>query len=94
MQNPVAPTSEQTASPLSFMLFLFVDRLVYLGWKHPHLPYDQLPDLCDYDRGAYLKDLGLQHILVAQGKRRIHLGLRIIKLFCLFYPTLPLSRPK
>lgn len=26
------------------------------GYRHPHLPYELLPPLADYDRSAYLKE--------------------------------------
>lgn len=63
------------------MLFSFVDRLVIDGWKHPHLPYDLLPSLCDYDRSAYLREKGVRFILGKQDGRRRHLGIRIFFLY-------------
>ncbi|KAF9516655.1 hypothetical protein BS47DRAFT_1371638 [Hydnum rufescens UP504] len=53
--NPNDPLPEQTASPLSFMTFAFMDPTVKTAYKYPHLPYDRLPPLADYDRSTYLK---------------------------------------
>ena len=31
-------------------LYLWLDRLIWLGYNLPHLPLDKLPPLADYDR--------------------------------------------
>ncbi|KAL0959261.1 hypothetical protein HGRIS_014532 [Hohenbuehelia grisea] len=54
--NPaMEPNPEQTASILSLALFTFLDPLVLRAWRMPHLPYELLPPLADYDRAAYLR---------------------------------------
>lgn len=37
------------------MLYTFLDEVVWTAYKHPHLPYEKLPALADYDRSTYLK---------------------------------------
>jgi hypothetical protein len=46
--------SEQTASWISFLLFSFMTPSVMEGYRNPHLAYEKLPPLCDYDRGEYI----------------------------------------
>ncbi|KAI9434157.1 hypothetical protein H4582DRAFT_2081171 [Lactarius indigo] len=45
---------EQTASLLSMMLYTFLDPIVFLAYRVPHLSHDMLPPLADYD---YTKNL-------------------------------------
>ncbi|KAI9444468.1 hypothetical protein H4582DRAFT_1805817 [Lactarius indigo] len=40
---------EQTASLLSMMLYTFLDPIVFLAYRVPHLSHDMLPPLADYD---------------------------------------------
>ncbi|KAH9166017.1 hypothetical protein EDB89DRAFT_2076263 [Lactarius sanguifluus] len=40
---------EQTASLLSTMLYTFLDPIVFLAYRVPHLSHDMLPPLSDYD---------------------------------------------
>ena len=35
--------------------FSLLDPLVWAGYRIPHLPYDRLPPLADYDAAAHLK---------------------------------------
>lgn len=50
LQDPVAkPNDEQTACILSMMLYNFLDPVISLGYRTPHLSWDQLPPLADYD---------------------------------------------
>ena len=43
------PNPEQTASIISFIFYIFLDPIIWLAWRVPHLSRDQLPPLCDYD---------------------------------------------
>ncbi|KAH9166802.1 hypothetical protein EDB89DRAFT_2075433 [Lactarius sanguifluus] len=47
---------EQTASLLSMMLYTFLDPIVFLAYRVPHLSHDMLPPLSDYD---YTRNLHL-----------------------------------
>lgn len=55
LEDPMPePNPEQTASIISFMLYSFLDPVIWLAYRIPHLAFDQLPPLCDYD---YMKNL-------------------------------------
>jgi hypothetical protein len=49
------PNPEQTASILSMITYTFLDQIVLLAYRVPHLSYDQLPPLADYDYTPNLK---------------------------------------
>jgi hypothetical protein len=56
IQNPMPETNtEQTASILSLALYSFLDPIIFLGYRIPHLKIEQLPPLCDYDSAENLK---------------------------------------
>ena len=49
-KNPMpVPNPEQTASNISFLFYVFLERIIWHAWRIPHLTPDQLPPLCDYD---------------------------------------------
>ncbi|KAF8965967.1 ABC transporter type 1, transmembrane domain-containing protein [Flammula alnicola] len=53
-KNPMPePNPEQTASIFSLMTYTFLDSVIFLGYKVPHLRFDQLPPLADYDAAKY-----------------------------------------
>jgi hypothetical protein len=55
-QNPQSqPNSEQTASVISLVFFYFLDPLIWKGYSVPHLPYEDLPVLADYDHADVLR---------------------------------------
>jgi hypothetical protein len=49
------PNPEQTASILSWITYSFLDPVVFLACRVPHLAHDQLPVLADYDYAHNLK---------------------------------------
>ena len=49
------PNPEQTASLLSLATISFLDPVIMLAYKLPHLPYDLLPPLADTDAAENLK---------------------------------------
>ncbi|PPR00601.1 hypothetical protein CVT24_005442 [Panaeolus cyanescens] len=48
------PSYEQTASWISFLTFSFMNPLIHLGSRVPHIPVDALPPLLDTDDAHYL----------------------------------------
>lgn len=63
------------------MLFTFLDVTVYRAWKHPHLPYNLLPALCDYDRSKHLRKIGFKELVPAPGVKPRHLAFRLLNLY-------------
>ena len=50
------PNAEQTACLFSTLVYTFLDTTVFKAYNVAHLPYDELPPLCDYDRSKVLTD--------------------------------------
>ncbi|KAJ7347435.1 hypothetical protein DFH08DRAFT_1002337 [Mycena albidolilacea] len=59
------PNPEQTASPLSLILFSFLDPVIVLAYKLPHLPFDLLPPLVRCCRVPGLHRCPIHHLLAA-----------------------------
>ncbi|KAJ7156242.1 hypothetical protein C8R46DRAFT_1294837, partial [Mycena filopes] len=56
VKNPApVPNPEQTACIPSSALYLWLDPTIYIAYRMPHLPFEALPPLCDYDRAQDLK---------------------------------------
>ncbi|QRW14592.1 ABC transporter transmembrane region [Ceratobasidium sp. AG-Ba] len=83
-KNPSeTPNPEQTASLMSFMLFSFLDPVVWTAYRAPKLEYEQLPPLADYDRAAYLKQRSFDKLdpLRRAVKNRRHLFWGLMEVF-------------
>ncbi|KAJ7847132.1 hypothetical protein B0H14DRAFT_3676972 [Mycena olivaceomarginata] len=67
--SPV-PNPEQTASLSKFSLvfYFFLDPIIFLGYSVPHLKFDQLPPLSDYDYAENLKQRAWPHMDPFSGK--------------------------
>ncbi|KAJ7267338.1 hypothetical protein C8J57DRAFT_1435960 [Mycena rebaudengoi] len=77
--NPINP--EETASVLSLAVLGFLDPLVLLSYKLPHLPHDLLPPLADSDSAAHLKTRGFKNIDVFSGASNRHVVFGLLKTF-------------
>ncbi|KAJ7042608.1 hypothetical protein C8F04DRAFT_1252025 [Mycena alexandri] len=68
--------SPRTASLISTMFYFFLDPVIFLGYRLPHLSADQLPPLADYDYTANLKEKNFKHLEVSvSNKRHLFFGL-------------------
>ncbi|EJT98573.1 P-loop containing nucleoside triphosphate hydrolase protein [Dacryopinax primogenitus] len=61
LYHPVDPLNpalnvnqEQTAPPLLFAFWVFLDPVIFKAYSQPKLPYEQLPPLADYDWATHL----------------------------------------
>lgn len=55
IQDPMPePNPEQTASIFSMSIYTFLDGIIFKAYRMPHLPWEELPPLADYD---YAKNL-------------------------------------
>ncbi|KAJ7148752.1 P-loop containing nucleoside triphosphate hydrolase protein [Mycena crocata] len=81
-KNPMpVPNPEQTASILSSVLYFFLDGIVTLAYRIPHLGFDQLPPLCDYDHAKVLKTRAFPHMdEFASGKKQ-HIFFGLMSVF-------------
>ena len=50
----VNPSPEQTCSWASLWFYSFMDPTILRAYRLPHLPFDELPPLADYDHAKNL----------------------------------------
>ncbi|KAJ7462775.1 P-loop containing nucleoside triphosphate hydrolase protein [Mycena galericulata] len=76
-KNPMpVPNPEQTASIVSTVFYFFLDPIVFLAYRIPHLTHDQLPPLSDYDYTATLKAKNFKYLEASvSNKRHLFFGL-------------------
>ncbi|KAJ7102323.1 hypothetical protein B0H15DRAFT_943257 [Mycena belliarum] len=74
------PNPEQTASIASTVLYFFLDPIVFLAYRIPHLPHDKLPPLSDYDYSSNLKAKNFKHLEVSVSNKR-HLFFGLLRVF-------------
>ncbi|KAG6837885.1 hypothetical protein H0H93_013038 [Arthromyces matolae] len=80
--NPMeVPNPEQTASLLSLAVYSFLDPIVFLAYKIPHLSHEQLPPLSDSDYAKTLKANSFPHIDPFAGGRKQHLAWGLLRTF-------------
>ncbi|KAK7048418.1 ATP-binding cassette transporter [Favolaschia claudopus] len=76
-EKPMAvANAEQTASIFSTALYFFLDPIISLAYRIPHLSFDQLPPLCDYDEARHLKAKHFSHLdpFLSTQKRHVAFG--------------------
>lgn len=83
VQNPRPPSFEQTASILSFVTYGYLDSTIYKAYHAPHLPYDELPVLADYEHADHLAKTAFPYLDPAQntGKPR-HIFFGLLRVYC------------
>ncbi|TCD66627.1 hypothetical protein EIP91_001094 [Steccherinum ochraceum] len=74
------PNPEQTASVWSLWVYSFLDPLIFLAYRIPHLSLDQLPSLSDYDRARNLVKRSFKHLdpFLVGKKRHLFFGLMTV----------------
>ncbi|PBK77153.1 hypothetical protein ARMSODRAFT_949046 [Armillaria solidipes] len=84
------PSPEQTAPLISMMLHSYLDPLVLKAYRIPHLPFDQLPPLADYDTSQVLKARSFPHLDVFSGAKKRHIFFGLMRVFRWDYIVLAL----
>ncbi|KAJ7290142.1 P-loop containing nucleoside triphosphate hydrolase protein [Mycena rebaudengoi] len=75
------PSPEQTASICSLVLYNFLDPLILLATMMPHLSYELLPPLADYNDAKNLKSEAFPRLDVFSGSRRRHIFFNLMLVF-------------
>ncbi|KAK0480768.1 hypothetical protein IW261DRAFT_1474488 [Armillaria novae-zelandiae] len=79
------PHPEQTAPLISLFLYFWMDPVVKAAYRVPHLPYDQLPPLADYDANKTLKARSFKYLDAFMGAKRHHLFFGLMQVFAWDY---------
>ncbi|KAF8876209.1 multidrug resistance-associated ABC transporter [Gymnopilus junonius] len=88
-KNPMSePNPEQTASIFSMMTYIFLDPVIMLGYRVPHLSADQLPPLADYDRAKYRTEKAFPHLDTFHGAKRRSLFFGLMRVYRTEYVVL------
>ncbi|KAJ3564415.1 hypothetical protein NP233_g8309 [Leucocoprinus birnbaumii] len=80
-KDPMEPNPEQTASLFSMFTYSFLDPIVLLAYRVPHLAHSQLPALADYDYTHNLKFASFKHLDVFSGASNHHLYWGLMRVF-------------
>ncbi|KAG6891082.1 hypothetical protein C0995_014172 [Termitomyces sp. Mi166 len=75
------PNPEQTASLLSLIVYSFLDPIVFMAYRIPHLSHDQLPPLSDCDYARNLKANSFPYIDPFVRGRKQHLLWGLLRTF-------------
>ncbi|KAF8157940.1 multidrug resistance-associated ABC transporter [Crassisporium funariophilum] len=85
------PNPEQTCSLFSLMVYTYLDPVIMLGYRVPHLRFDQLPPLSDTDYSQYLTSKAFPHMDPYGGAKRRHLFFSLMRVFRKEYSILALT---
>ncbi|KAJ8084456.1 hypothetical protein PM082_003226 [Marasmius tenuissimus] len=89
--HPETPSPEQTACIFSVLVYSFLDPLVFYAYGVPHIPWDKLPPLCDYDFTRNLKTRSFKHLDIFSGApKQRHIALGLLRVFRFEYMVLAL----
>ncbi|KAH9077606.1 hypothetical protein EDB83DRAFT_2285647 [Lactarius deliciosus] len=72
---------EQTAPLLSMMTYTFIDPIVFLAYRVPHLSQEMLHPLADYDYAENLVQKSLKHLDTFSGGPRRHIFWGFVTVF-------------
>ncbi|KAH7097252.1 hypothetical protein BKA62DRAFT_751274 [Auriculariales sp. MPI-PUGE-AT-0066] len=83
--KPTVLAPEQNSSWLSFMMFSFVNPLIWKGSTSTHLAWDELPPLADYDTAEHLRARAFPDLdpfeLRHAGKKKRHIFFHLLHIF-------------
>lgn len=85
------PNPEQTTSWFSLAVYTFLDPLLFLAARKPHLGHQDLFPLADYDRSKNTTRRGFPNLDVFQGAKKRHLFWGLMKTYRYEYFILALS---
>lgn len=85
------PSPEQVTPLISLVLWTFLDPVVWLAYRVPHLKFEQLPPLADYDAGKNLVTKGFPKLDPFSGSTKgRHLFWGLLSFYRYEYMTLAL----
>ncbi|KAJ7491024.1 P-loop containing nucleoside triphosphate hydrolase protein [Mycena latifolia] len=89
-ESKTAASPEQTASIISLVTYTFLDPLIMLASRLPHLPYDLLPPLPDHTHAKILKAATFAHLNVSSKGKPRHIFFGLMRVFRGDYATVVL----
>ncbi|KAF8956542.1 P-loop containing nucleoside triphosphate hydrolase protein, partial [Flammula alnicola] len=93
-KNPMpVPNPEQTASWFARATYMYIDAIILLGYKVPHLRHDQLPPLSDDDYSRYRTSRAFQYIDPLRSDKRQNIFFGLMTYFRRDYVVMALTIP-
>ncbi|KAF8953101.1 multidrug resistance-associated ABC transporter [Flammula alnicola] len=93
-KNPMpVPNPEQTASWFARATYMYIDAIILLGYKVPHLRHDQLPPLSDDDYSRYRTSRAFQYIDPLRNDKRQNIFFGLMTYFRRDYVVMALTIP-
>ncbi|KAF8963033.1 multidrug resistance-associated ABC transporter [Flammula alnicola] len=90
-KDPMPVTNdEQTCSLFALVMYTYLDPIIFLGYRVPHLKFDQLPPLSDTDYSKNLTSKAFPHLDPFGGAKRRHLFFGLMRVFRKEYTNLAL----
>ncbi|KAL0565845.1 hypothetical protein V5O48_016172 [Marasmius crinis-equi] len=80
-KNPCTPSPEQITCLFSLIVYTFLDPIVILAYRVPHVPWESLPPLSDYDFARYLRGRSFKHLDVFSGAPKRHIAIGLLRFF-------------
>ncbi|KJA13741.1 hypothetical protein HYPSUDRAFT_530239 [Hypholoma sublateritium FD-334 SS-4] len=81
-KEPMPVTNaEQTCSIFSLAVYTYLDPVIFLGARVPHLAFDQLPPISDTDYAKNLIEKAFPHLDPFRGAKRRHLFFGLMRVF-------------
>ncbi|KAI9059804.1 multidrug resistance-associated ABC transporter [Trametes sanguinea] len=72
---------EQTASIFSMSVYTFLDGIIFKAYRLPHLPFDELPPLADYDYAKNLVKRSFPYLDPFQVFKHRHIFFGLLQVF-------------
>ncbi|KAH9854915.1 multidrug resistance-associated ABC transporter [Lenzites betulinus] len=72
---------EQTASLISMAFYGFLDGIIFKAYRMPHLPWEELPPLADYDYARNLVARSFPHLDPFQAFKKQHIFFGLMRVF-------------
>ncbi|KAI0774725.1 multidrug resistance-associated ABC transporter [Trametes elegans] len=83
--DPKEPASEvnpeQTASIVSMSIYTFLDGIIFKAYRMPHLPWQELPPLADYDFAKNLRKRAFPYLDPFKVSKKQHIFFGIMRVF-------------
>ncbi|KAF8816575.1 hypothetical protein BYT27DRAFT_7127650, partial [Phlegmacium glaucopus] len=84
------PNPEQTCSLFALVFYTYLDPVIMLGYRVPHLRFDQLPPLSDSDYSQHITKNAFPHLDPYCGAKRRHLFFGLMRIFRVEYTIISL----
>ncbi|KAF9000095.1 P-loop containing nucleoside triphosphate hydrolase protein [Cyathus striatus] len=80
-KDPRPPPPDQTASIFSLFTYSFLNHIVWLGYCVPHIAFEDLPPLADYDHVKYLRKKAFRYLDPDDITNRRHIFFNLVRAF-------------